>query len=113
MQIENTKSYLNQVHYFKKVKDQINKDFNDIELEEQIQNLNITDSNQLFSLIEDYLIALFNQQTERFFQLMYRIDIPDKDLKLCIHNSKIDGELITLTVIKRELLKVLLREKFS
>ena len=44
---------------------------------------------------------------------MYRIDIPDADMKSIMLGSGFDLESLTELILRRELLKILFREKYS
>ena len=44
---------------------------------------------------------------------MYKVDIHDTDIKNQVIASGIDIDALTELVLKRELLKILLREKYS
>lgn len=111
--IINSKNYLSQDYYFTKVKEQLMKDINDDDFDTALNDLQVSDADLLFQIVQKYLFNLFSYQTEYFFQLMYRIDIPDKDLRNHILSGQISKESITELILKRELLKVLLREKYS
>lgn len=111
--ISDTSIYLKQNHYFNKLKDQLCKDFGAEDFDEALDRLNIEDANRLHSIISQYLTYLETQNTETFFQVLYRIDIPEVDFKAQIFESGLDIHTLSELVIKRELIKILMREKYS
>lgn len=113
IKVEDTSLYLNQEHYFLKLKAQLAKDLNDVDFDKELDKIELFNSNLLSDLVTRFLNQAFSANTEFFFQLMYRIDIPDADMRNMVMGSGIDMEGLTDLVLKRELLKILLREKFS
>lgn len=113
IEVVDTSVYLNQEHYFQKLKDQLSKDCNDWDLDEELQSISIINSNLLPNLLNRFLNQVFSRNAEQFFQLMYRIDIPDGDMRQLILGSGIDFDSLADLVLRRELLKILLREKYS
>lgn len=113
IQVENVSLYLSQEHYFEKLKNQLSKDFNDIDFEEEIASISIGASDDLLDLVKRFLNHVFNKNAEQFFQLMYRIDIPDADMRQQVLGSGLDMEGLSDLVLRRELLKILLREKYA
>ena len=111
--IEDTAVYLNQDHYFTKLKAQLSKDFGAEDFDMALDNLMFEDASRLNAIISQYLTYLESQNTETFFQILYRIDIPEPDFKAQILNNGIDIQALSELVIKRELIKILLREQYS
>tara|TARA_B110000211_G_C14032243_1_gene532710 strand:+ start:299 stop:649 length:351 start_codon:yes stop_codon:yes gene_type:complete len=111
--IEDASVYLKQDHYFNKLKEQLSKDFGAEDFDMAMDNLNIEDAIKLNSIIAQYLTYLETQNTETFFQILYRIDIPEADFKSQILTNGLDILALSELVIKRELIKILLREQYS
>tara|TARA_Y100000739_G_C20475587_1_gene403444 strand:+ start:295 stop:648 length:354 start_codon:yes stop_codon:yes gene_type:complete len=105
--------FLKQEFYFKKIKKQLAKDFNDADFDIEVDLISIYRSSTLLDLVQRSLEHLFHTNVHMFFQLMYRIDIPDADFKMQVSDSGINFESLTDLVIRRELIKVLIREKYS
>jgi hypothetical protein len=111
--IDDSSVYLRQDHYFNKLKDQLSKDFGAEDFDMALDNLNIEDAIKLNAIVAQYLTYLETQNTETFFQILYRIDIPELDFKAQILHNGLDILALSELVIKRELIKILLREKYS
>lgn len=106
-------SLIAQDKYFTKLVSQLNKDFNDNYFDEQSLSLTSGDANQLEENVRSYIIKLFEQSSDAFFQIMYRIDIPESNFKTTLLLNGIDFELLTTLILKREVLKILTREHFN
>jgi len=111
--ISDTSIYLKQDHYFNKLKDQLCKDFGDDDFDAAVLNLHIEDAQNLFSIVNKHLNYLETQSTEIFFRILYRIDIPEADFKAQILENGLDIQFLSELVIKRELIKILMREQYS
>jgi hypothetical protein len=105
--------FLKQEYYFEKIKKQLAKDLNDIDFEFQVSRIALCRSSILLDLVHDFLQDLFHTNVHMFFQLMYRIDIPDADFEMQVSDAGINFESLTDLIIRRELIKVLIREKYS
>tara|TARA_B110000483_G_scaffold203596_1_gene245988 strand:- start:133 stop:486 length:354 start_codon:yes stop_codon:yes gene_type:complete len=111
--VKSPSEYLTQDRYFQKLKAQLSKDFSDSDFDNELAPVKIDTPNDLPVLVNQFLNQLFNKSIDQFFQLMYKVDIPDTDIKNQIITSGIDMDALTELVLKRELLKILLREKYS
>lgn len=111
--VNDTSLYLNQKDYFEKLKCQLSKDFGDDDFDYELDQICLEDSKLLPQLVYRFLDQLFSRNTESLFQLMYRIDIPDKDMQSIVFGSGLDFYSLADLVLKRELLKILFREKYS
>lgn len=105
--------YLNQKHYFDQLKSQLSKDLNNDDFDAQLKLISFDKTELLPLLVQRFLEQVFDTNTNLFFQFMHRIDIPDVDLKTQISDSGIDFSGVTDLVLKRELIKILIREKYS
>ncbi len=112
-EIKNISFYTNQEDYFHKLKNQLSKDFGSKNFDDELSIISIEFSVKLFELIYSYIEILFVEDRQFFYQLMYRIDIPDADMKSIMLGSGFDLESLTELILRRELLKILFREKYS
>ncbi len=113
IEVKSSSEYLTQDRYFQKLKAQLSKDFSDSDFDKELAPISIDKPNDLPVLVNQFLHQLLCKSIEQFFQLMYKVDIPDADIKNQVIESGIDIDTLTELVLKRELLKILLREKFS
>tara|TARA_Y100000589_G_scaffold150354_1_gene143460 strand:+ start:14077 stop:14430 length:354 start_codon:yes stop_codon:yes gene_type:complete len=111
--IKDNFQYLNQKRYFEKLKSQLSKDLNDDDFDIELKLITFDKSKLLPVLVERFLEQVFDTNTNLFFQFMHRIDIPDIDMKTQISDSGIDFVGLTDLVLRRELIKILIREKYS
>lgn len=105
--------YLSQENYFEKLKGQLSKDINNDYFDCQLKEISLDKSQYLPILVQRFLEEIFDNRSNMFYQLMHRIDIPDADLKIQFTDLGNDFECLADLVLRRELIKVLLREKYS
>lgn len=113
IEVNSASEYLTQDRYFQKLKAQLSKDFSDSGFDKELAPISIDKPDDLPVLVNQFLNQLLSKSIEQFFQLMYKVDIPDADIKNQVIASGIDIDTLTELVLKRELLKILLREKYS
>ena len=113
MKIQDTSVYLEKSHYFNKLKDQLSKDFGAEDFDISLNELELKDAKRLNSIVFQYLTYLEIENTETFFQILYRIDIPDTEFHAEVLCNGLDIQALSDLVIKRELIKILLREQYS
>ena len=111
--IQDTSIYLSKSHYFNKLKDQLSKDFGADDFDISLKELEFKDAKRLSSIVYKYLTYLETKNTETFFQILYRIDIPDREFHAEVLCNGLDIQALSDLVIKRELIKILLREQYS
>jgi len=95
----------------KEVVEQTNKDFNEQSLQKVAEGSVLSDVKSSLKL---YLLDM-NKRSEDLQQLLYRIDVPEKEVENVIAIRDLDtlcGELAEL-ILKRELQKVLIRRHFK
>jgi hypothetical protein len=95
----------------KEVVEQTNKDFNEQSLQKVAEGSVLSDVKSSLKL---YLLDM-NKRSEDLQQLLYRIDVPEKEVEKVIAIRDLDtlcGELAEL-ILKRELQKVLIRRHFK
>ncbi len=113
IEVKDASLYLSQEHYFSKLKAQLSKDLNDVDFDDELDRIDLSNSSDLPDLVRRFLNQIFSTNAEQFFQLMYRIDIPDADMRTMVLGSGLDFDGLADLVLKRELLKLLFREKYS
>ena len=111
--IQDTFVYLKESHYFNKLKEQLSKDFGADDFDVSLMGLEFKDAKRLNSVVSQYLTYLETNKIETFFQILYKIDIPEIDFNAQILDKGLDIQAVSNLVIKRELIKILLREKYS
>ena len=112
-EIKDKSVYLSQKYYFEKLKSQLSKDLNNHDFDIQLKCISIGQSELLPLLVQRFLEQVFNENSNLFFQFMHRVDIPDADLKMQISDLGIDFIGVTDLVLRRELIKILIRENYS
>jgi len=112
-EINDKSLYLSQDNYFEKLKSQLSKDINNDDFDCQLKKISINKSQYLPILVKRFLEEIFDKQSNIFYQLMHRIDIPDADLKIQFTDLGNDFECLADLVLRRELIKILIREKYS
>ena len=113
LEINDKSHYLSQGHYFEKLKSQLSKDINNDDFDCQLKRISLNKSQHLPILVQRFLEEIFDKQPNLFYQLMHRIDIPDADLKIQFTDLGNDFECLADLVLRRELIKILIREKYS
>jgi hypothetical protein len=99
--------------YFYGLVQQLIKDFNDEDFEQRISELRAGQTDEVLEEVSFYLSILSSRSIESFSQLMYVIDMPEKILAPFLSAGQHGWKDFTFQVIKREYLKVLIREKYS
>ncbi|MBS1783710.1 MAG: hypothetical protein JSS78_11645 [Bacteroidetes bacterium] len=67
----------------------------------------------LIEALEKAISILLERNPERFFQLMYRLDIPEKTLFLVLHNQEGGVHDLAHLIYTRQLEKIRLRKFFK
>jgi hypothetical protein len=99
-------------HFYSIVK-QLVKDFNEVVFEERVKELTVDNVKELIEEVSLFLSSVCNRSITEFSQLMYVIDVPEKILAPFLAGGQSGWSDFTIQVIKREYLKVLIREKYS
>tara|TARA_B100000963_G_scaffold314166_1_gene292557 strand:+ start:181 stop:534 length:354 start_codon:yes stop_codon:yes gene_type:complete len=113
LEINDKSIYLSQEHYFEKLKSQLSKDISNYDFDCQLKRISLNKSQYLPILVQRFLEKIFVEKSNLFYQLMHRIDIPDADLKIQFTDLGNDFECLADLVLRRELIKILIREKYS
>ena len=70
---------------------------------------------QLFMQLESFLFKNYTQNSDKLYPILYRIDIPEKDIKNAINhetNTNFIGSITELIILK-ELQKVIIRRYYK
>jgi hypothetical protein len=92
--------------------EQITKDFGMCGVSIRFPLKNPPEYAEIHRRVRECLEKTFNEDYSRFLSLIYRIDIPERDMK-SMQRSVSFFEDITEAIIRREFLKVLIRESYS
>jgi len=107
--------YLNDIEILNQTVEQIKKDFSFFDLPIIFTGNKETAFNELLSQIYPHIKKLMDSGHDKFFSLLYRVDISEKQIKSAQQdNSGIEIEkIISELIIKRCLQKVILRKLYS
>jgi hypothetical protein len=107
--------YLNRTDILEETALQIIKDFGLSGMGIKFSGDSKTAYKELFSQILPYVEKLQKENFHGFYNLMYRIDISEgqikKEVGLAVDESF--AQVVTHLILKRELLKIVMRKKFS
>ena len=107
--------YLNRLDILSETVQQVIKDFGmngmEIKFSGNAENAYL----ELFSQILPFIEKLQKENFQNFYNLMYRIDISEGQIKKAVEESKDKSfsEVVTDLILKRELLKVVFRKQYS
>ena len=117
--------YLNRIDILSETAQQVIKDFGMNGMEIKFSGNAENAYSELFSQILPLVEKLVNEKNspllgrgvggEAFYNLMYRIDISESQIKKAVEASKDKtfSEVVTDLILKRELLKVVFRKQYS
>jgi|ERR1051326_637640 hypothetical protein len=107
--------YLNRLDILNETAHQVIKDFGMVGMEIKFSGNAENAYKELFSQIFFLVEKLQEENFHNFYNLMYRIDISETQIRKAVESSKDKpfSEVITDLILKRELQKVLLRKSFS
>ena len=111
----NITPYLNRLDLLNETVTQIAKDFNWSGLEIKFSGNAANAYQELFAQIHPQIEKILKERAGKFYELMYRIDISETQLKKAVEQAKDRSfsEVVTDLILKRELLKVVMRKQFS
>ena len=114
--------YLARIESFKlehpivrQVINQIQKDFDDIAIEVELEDREESPYEQLRKQLRPVIDWLMEKRPERLFALFYRIDIPEQTVKRIMTGGG-EGDVVeqcTDLILQRELQKVIVRNYYS
>lgn len=107
--------YLNRLDILNDTARQIIKDFGMAGLEIKFSGNAVNAYAELLSQILPLVDKLQQENFQNFYNLMYRIDISEQQIKKAVETTKDKSfsEIVTDLILKRELLKVVMRRSFS
>ena len=109
------KQYFDKKSYLKKVLIQINRDFEMAGCDFELPKNEIEELEELQNVLAVNLEPLMKENGPRLKNLLYRIDVSEKSIyKGMSENTDLQlAVLLRNKIIERELLKILIREKYS
>jgi len=106
--------YRNDLAIIRDTVNQINKDFNLEGFELKLSEIEQNTFDDLKIQLAPVIDQLFNKDKQEFNNLLYRVDIPEKDFrKLLKENQNKFSEDLSEMIIRREFQKVLTKRFFS
>ena len=105
--------YYSDEFFIQKTIDQIRKDLSLSDEELCIEKSDDALFYQLVTRVEKVINYLLDKSFEQFLQCMYRVDINQKQLENCKINGSYDSKLISETIVKRCLQKVVIKEWYK
>ena len=107
--------YLNRLDILNETAQQVIKDFGMNGMEIKFSGSTNNAYSELFSQILPLVEKLQKENFQNFYNLMYRIDISESQIKKAVEESKDKSFSLVVTdlILKRELLKVITRRSFS
>jgi len=108
-------AYLDQIDLLNETVRQLEKDFAGLKLKIHFSGKPELAYDELFSQVLPHIDTLLKENYSTFYNLMYRIDISEDQIKKAMGKAidKTFSEIITDLILKRELLKVVMRKKYS
>ena len=114
LQLSNLEIYHQKVELMKATADQIIKDFALVGHTIKISGKSAKAYGELYDQVEKIIYRLITSDFNQLMNVLYRIDIDEKQLKLHLASTHEDSsELLAKLVIERELKKVVLRWHYS
>lgn len=107
--------YLNQTEILEATARQVEKDFGMSGMEIGYSGSGFRVYDELFTRILPFIEKLLTQNANGFYALMYRIDISEVQIRNALSKDRTRpaAEVLADLILKRELLKVVMRRKFS
>lgn len=107
--------YFNRLDILNETVQQIEKDFGMSGMEIKFSGTVDNAYEELFSQIHPHIEKLLKASSEKFYNLMYRIDISETKIKKEVAKAKDKSfsAVITDLILNRELQKVIIRKNFS
>lgn len=95
--------------------EQIKKDFLTNGLEVQLQTSTEPNYNEICTALVDVLDWLFENDSHKLMQLLYRIDLPEVKLNEALGNAmeQAVSETLAALIVRREAQKVIIRQFYS
>lgn len=106
---------MNSLELLNETAEQIIKDFGISGIEIKFSGNADNAYHELFSQIEPHILRLLWEDTRKLQQLLYRIDIPERQASIALkgEEGRTPPQMLTELIIKRELQKVVIRKFYS
>ncbi len=104
-----------EVNWVDETAKQLIKDFTMLDIPLELKPLEENPYQDLFSQVRYFVQDLFEKHHSVYLNLMYRIDLPEDELKSITHNA-MNNEVydqITELILYREFMKVVYRNRYS
>ena len=107
--------YRHDLEVIRMTAEQLKKDFSFHNMEIIFSGNEITAYSELKAQLTPLLTKLFTQNRTKLMQLLYRIDVPERDWKkvLAIENKNKQAEKLSEIILEREFMKALTRKFYS
>lgn len=107
--------YINRLDLIKDTANQVIKDFDMFGLEIKFSGNAYNAYEELFDQIQPHIEKLININQQKFFGILYRIDLSEEQIKKAVNDNLSEpfSHIITDLVIKRELQKVVIRKQYK
>ena len=107
--------YLNRIDILNDTAQQVIKDFGISGMEIKFSGNTENAYEELFAQILPLIEKLQKENFQNFYNLMYRIDISEGQIKkeVALAENKSFAQIVTGLILKRELLKVIIRKNYS
>ena len=107
--------YLNRLDILNETAQQVIKDFGMAGMKIEFSGNPQNAYEELFSQILPHIEKLQSENFQNFYNLMYRIDISEMQIKKAVEesNDKSFSQVVTDLILKRELIKVVFRKQYS
>lgn len=107
--------YLNRLDILQDTAQQVIKDFGMSGMKVNFSGNPENAYTELFAQVLPHIEKLQKENFQNFYNLMYRIDISEVQIKKAVANTadRSFAEIVTDLILKRELLKVVMRKSYS
>ncbi len=114
-QLNNLQLYYQKLEFIQATADQLIKDFRLVDEEITFSGKAETAYQELLDQVVPIIDRLINLDTERFFNLLYTVDLNEAKVKQLLFQDQAEPTAVAVSkyIIERELTKVLIRKHFS
>lgn len=98
--------------YFTLLLAQLIKDVNNEKFEIKVRHFIAKDFDDLEKATAEFVEAVYLEGGQKFSQLMYTIDMPEKQLSTFVKGSEKDWTIIANQLLRRECLKVFIKQNY-
>lgn len=114
-ELNNQSLELSNVELLKETVDQLIKDFGFVNIQIIFSGNAQNAYNELCEQVRPHIAALFKNNMQQLYNLLYRIDLSEAQIKkaLNLQSDRLFEDIITDLILKRELQKVVTRKQFK